>query len=173
MLHTNIQNLRKSHGLSQEDLAAQLHVARQTISKWERGLSIPDSGMLIELSEALDVPVSTLLGEAIPAQPTHNIEAIAKKLEIINEQLFQRQQEKYRNIHRWFIALLAVSVAALVFVLAVELSSGLPFEITNPADAQMALLNLMWIVFEKTVLILSPLAIIGSIAGIIFNRKNC
>ena len=63
MLNENIRNLRKSKGLTQEELAIKLNVVRQTISKWEKGLSVPDSSMIISLAEELDTSVSTLLGE--------------------------------------------------------------------------------------------------------------
>ena len=43
MLNENIRNLRKQKGLSQEELANRIHVVRQTVSKWESGLSVPDS----------------------------------------------------------------------------------------------------------------------------------
>ena len=49
MLNENIKMLRKSKGLSQEELAVKLNVVRQTISKWENGLSVPDSDMLISI----------------------------------------------------------------------------------------------------------------------------
>ena len=49
MLNENIKSLRKSKGLSQEELAIKLNVVRQTISKWEKGLSVPDSDLLISL----------------------------------------------------------------------------------------------------------------------------
>ena len=53
MLSENIKTIRKSKGLSQEELAVKVNVVRQTVSKWEKGLSVPDSEMLISLSEAL------------------------------------------------------------------------------------------------------------------------
>ena len=65
MLSENIKTIRKSMGLSQEELAVRLHVVRQTISKWETGLSVPDAELLIALSEILETPVSTLLGETV------------------------------------------------------------------------------------------------------------
>ena len=65
MLSQNIKNLRKAKWLSQEELAIKLNVVRQTVSKWERGLSIPDSSMLISLADELDTSVSVLLGENI------------------------------------------------------------------------------------------------------------
>lgn len=66
MLNENIQALRKSEGLSQEELALKLNVVRQTASKWERGLSVPDAEMLVAIGEVLGNPVSTLLGETVP-----------------------------------------------------------------------------------------------------------
>ena len=72
MLSENIKAIRKSKGLSQQELAIKLNVVRQTISKWEQGLSVPDSDMLISLSEVLETPVSTLLGEtATGAKENH------------------------------------------------------------------------------------------------------
>ena len=65
MLNENIRNLRKSKGLSQEELAIRLNLVRQTISKWEKGLSVPDSSMIISLAEELDTSVSILLGETV------------------------------------------------------------------------------------------------------------
>lgn len=62
MLKDNIKNLRKEKGLSQEELAIKLNVVRQTVSKWERGLSVPDSSMLISLAEELGTSVNVLLG---------------------------------------------------------------------------------------------------------------
>ena len=61
MLNENIRNLRKAKGLSQEELAIKLNVVRQTISKWEKGLSVPDAGVLIHMAELLDVSVGSLL----------------------------------------------------------------------------------------------------------------
>ena len=65
MLNENIKRLRKSKGLSQEELAMKLNVVRQTVSKWEQGRSVPDADMLISVSEVLEMPVSTLLGETV------------------------------------------------------------------------------------------------------------
>ena len=87
MLKENIKSIRKSKGLSQEELAIKLNVVRQTISKWEQGLSVPDSEMLISISEVLETPVSTLLGENISESKVDDLKAISEKLEIINLQL--------------------------------------------------------------------------------------
>lgn len=91
MLNENMKAIRKSKGLSQQELAVKLNVMRQTISKWEQGLSVPDSDMLISISEALDTPVSTLLGENVIESQTDDLKAICAKLEVINLQLARRK----------------------------------------------------------------------------------
>lgn len=77
MLSKNIKAIRKSKGLSQQELAIKLSVVRQTVSKWEQGLSVPDSDMLISLSEVLETPVSTLLGETVIEAEADNLKAIS------------------------------------------------------------------------------------------------
>ena len=97
MLKENIKSLRKSKGLSQEELAIKLNVVRQTISKWEQGLSVPDAEMLISISELFETPVNTLLGENISEKEVNDLKAISEKLEIINLQLSQRKKEKQKS----------------------------------------------------------------------------
>ena len=69
MFQENLKTYRKAKGLTQEDLAVRLHVVRQTISKWEKGLSVPDAALLVRLSEVLEVPVSQLLGAPCRRSP--------------------------------------------------------------------------------------------------------
>ena len=80
MLKDNIKLIRKQKGLSQEELAIKLNVVRQTISKWEQGLSVPDSELLVSLSDTLDTPVSTLLGENVTEKKEDSLKEIAEKL---------------------------------------------------------------------------------------------
>ena len=89
MLSQNIKEIRKSKGLSQQELAVKLNVVRQTVSKWEQGRSVPDSEMLISLSEVLETPVSTLLGENVVVPEADQLKEISAKLEVINLQLAQ------------------------------------------------------------------------------------
>ena len=91
MLNKTIKALRKSKGLSQQELAVKVNVVRQTISKWEQGLSVPDSDLLIALSEALETPVSTLLGETVAESEADEVKALSEKLEIINLQFARRK----------------------------------------------------------------------------------
>ena len=62
MINENIKKYRKLRGMSQEELAVRLHVVRQTVSKWEKGLSVPDADVLIRMAQLLDVPPSKILG---------------------------------------------------------------------------------------------------------------
>lgn len=111
MLGENISKLRKKKGLSQETLAQYLNVVRQTISKWEKGLSVPDAEMLNSIAEVLEVPVSTLLGSTIEDEEKPagtEIEEVAKQLAILNEQLALRSQ---RRRHIWKKVLLGILIA--------------------------------------------------------------
>lgn len=100
MLNENIKHLRKAKGLSQEELAAMLGVVRQTISKWEQGLSVPDADVLIKLSEVLDTRVNVLLGENVEADVDQDtIQQMADKLEILNQE-YARNKEAKRKIWR-------------------------------------------------------------------------
>ena len=94
MLNENLKAIRKSKGLSQEELAVKLNVVRQTGSKWEQGLSVPDADMLIMISETLETPVNVLLGETITEQKADDLKVISEKLEVINLQLAQRNSPK-------------------------------------------------------------------------------
>ena len=116
MLSENLKNLRKAMGLSQEELAIKLNVVRQTVSKWEKGLSVPDSEMLIRLAEVLDTSVTVLLGETVETQenePT-DLKVLSEKLELLNEQ-FARQNEKRRKI--WRAVFVAIGIVACAVLL--------------------------------------------------------
>ena len=110
------QAIRKSKGLSQEDLAVRLNVVRQTISKWENGLSVPDADMLISLSEVLETPVSTLLGETAARPETGDLKAICEKLETVNLQL-ARRKDTARKMLRGLLLGLCAAIALLFGVL--------------------------------------------------------
>lgn len=85
MFQDNLKALHKKKGFTQEELAARLNVVRQTVSKWEKGLSVPDSELLIKLAEILEVPLSQLLGSKIEAE--EQPDTLAEQLSRINEQL--------------------------------------------------------------------------------------
>ncbi len=96
MLNENIKNLRKQKGLSQEELASRLNVVRQTVSKWERGLSVPDADMLEKIAQVLEVSIGDLLGSNIPEG--ENESQIVQQLIRINEQMALRNRRTKRII---------------------------------------------------------------------------
>lgn len=99
MFCDNLKNLRKSKGLSQKELAIKISVVRQTVSKWENGISVPDAEMLITIAEALDTTVNVLLGEQIILEEKTELKAIASKLEVLNEQIAKKNNQS-RKIWR-------------------------------------------------------------------------
>lgn len=168
MLNENIKAIRKSKGLSQEELAIKLNVVRQTISKWEQGLSVPDSDMLISISEVLETPVSTLLGEAIIEPEGDSLKAISEKLEVINLQLAQRKTAKRKVLHWLFISLCAVTVLIAVVLIAVNS----PYLGWNYSDPEKAVFGAAFHVFEWLFVRLAPIILIVTIVGIFLTRKK-
>lgn len=115
MLNKNIKGLRKAKGLSQEELAIKLNVVRQTISKWEKGLSVPDAGMVIQIAEVFDTTVDVLLGEEIPkAEEPDSTKTLAAKLEVLNEQYSKQNEQRCKIWRIVFAVLLVVSVVSLI-----------------------------------------------------------
>ena len=168
MLNENIKTIRKSKGLSQEELAVKLNVVRQTVSKWEQGLSVPDSDMLISLSDALETPVSTLLGENVAKQEADELKAICEKLEVINLQLARRKIARRAAVHRLFIAL----CAATVLVSAVLIALNSPYLGWNFSDPETAVFGAAYHIFEWLFVRFAPIAFVGSLVGVIMTRKK-
>ena len=168
MLNENIKSIRKSKGLSQEELAIKLNVVRQTISKWEKGLSVPDSDMLISISEVLETPVSTLLGETIAESKIDDLKVISEKLEIINLQLSQRQTTRRKIFHWIFIALCAVIV--IIFAVLAVLKS--PYLDWNYNDPETAVIGVGFHALEWLFVRVAPIVLIGSIVGAFLTRKK-
>ncbi|MBQ1477401.1 MAG: helix-turn-helix transcriptional regulator [Erysipelotrichaceae bacterium] len=168
MLSENIRNIRKAKGLSQEELAIKLNVVRQTVSKWEQGLSVPDSELLLALSEALETPVSTLLGETVSEPEAEDLKAISQKLEVINLQLSQQQLSRRKRTHWFFIAVTALTL----LMLAVLFLLNSPYLGWDYSDPETAVLGTAAHSFEWIFVRIAPVILIVSIAGIIMTRRK-
>lgn len=168
MLSENIRAVRKSKGLSQEELAVKLNVVRQTISKWEQGLSVPDSDMLLMLSQTLETPVSTLLGETVAEQKADDLRAISEKLEVINLQLARRRDARRRAL-RGLLAVLFAATAAAAALLYAWGSPYLSWDYSDPetAVAGAALHALEWLFIRA-----APVVLLGAGVGIALTRKR-
>lgn len=168
MLNENIKAIRKSKGLSQAELAIKLNVVRQTISKWEKGLSVPDSHMLISLSEALETPVSTLLGQTVAESKVDDLKVICEKLEIINLQLARKKATRRKVLH-WSLILLCV---VIVTISAVLITRNSPYLGWNYSDPETAVVGVTFHAFEWLFVRVAPLILIGAIVGIFLTRQK-
>ena len=168
MLKENIKLLRKQKGLSQEELSIKLNVVRQTISKWEQGLSVPDAEMLISISEVLDTPVSTLLGETIIEENSDSLKEISQKLEIINLQLAQKRESKRKLWNCFFIVLCIILTLIVIGILAL----GNAYMEWDYNDPELAVLGVNIHIFVWIFIRIVPFALIGSIVGICLTKKK-
>ena len=143
-------------------------MVRQTVSKWEQGLSVPDAGLLIALAEALDTSVSTLLSENAEAQQADELKVISEKLEVINHQLAERKEDRRKALRLALI--LTAGIIILIFILLYFMESPyLGWDYSDPETAVIGvgLHSLEWI-FVRT----APLALIGCIFGIVLTGRR-
>ena len=168
MLNENIKAIRKSKGLSQQELAVKLNVVRQTVSKWEQGQSVPDSDMLISISEVLETPVSTLLGETVIETEVDSLKAISEKLEVINLQLAQRKTTG-RKIVRWMLISLCAIIVMFFAALGILNSPYLGWDYSDP---ETAVLGVAFHSFEWLFVRAAPIIFIAAIIGIFFTFKK-
>lgn len=168
MLKDNIRILRKSKGLSQEELAARLHVVRQTISKWEKDLSVPDAEMLVRIAKIFDVPVSTLLGEKIEQSKSDDLKIISEKLEVINAQLLERKTSRRKTV--CFVLVGLCVVIALIFVALILFNSA--YSNWDYDDPETAVLGTFMHSFEWIFVRVAPLIFALSLIGIILTQKR-
>lgn len=180
MLNDNIKNLRKAKGLSQEELAIKLNVVRQTVSKWENGISVPDSEMLIKIADALDTNVNTILGEPIITEDNSQLKEIASKLEVLNEQICRKNEHSRKTKHRayliatiFFCILLAYGLFEFV-TSKIEMNGtiGIICGADGPTSNGPTSIYLSSVSIDGLVLILVILAVIISFIGLYKTRKR-
>lgn len=166
MLASNIKTLRQNKGWSQQDLADQIHVVRQTISKWESGLSVPDASLLIDLANVLDVSVADLLGETIDKSDKTDIHVLSEKLEAINLTLAKQQIKKQKIIGLTIgITMVILSVIFIALI-------GLNRPYTTWSDPEYKVLGVIYHAFEWIYIRIYPLLMI-ILAGLLwFNHKK-
>lgn len=128
MFHENLKTMRKAKGYTQEELAIKLNVVRQTVSKWEKGLSVPDADVLCKIADALDTDVSALLGEEIVEETDKS--AVAQQLAKISEQLAMKNQ---RSKTIWKVVCIILFVILVFYILAIVVFSVVASE--NIADS--------------------------------------
>lgn len=116
VFQNNLKALRMKKGLSQGELAIRLNVVRQTVSKWEKGVSVPDAETLIKLADLLDTSVNDLLGSNVVPEDSNDMNKIADQLVRVNEQLAIKNNRARRI---WKVVVITIAVFVfLVFVIA-------------------------------------------------------
>ena len=125
MFAENLKKIRKDKGYTQETLAEKLNVVRQTVSKWEKGLSLPDVDMLPKIVNVLETDVNILLDGQIT---TTDQSEIVKQLAKINEQLTIKNR-RYRKIMKTIAIILLIIV--IFGILLVILNMGTFISISN------------------------------------------
>ena len=118
MFNENLRELRKSKGFTQEELDTKINVVRQTVSKWEKGLSVPDADSLQKIADVLDVEVSQLLGANIETEASKN--EIAEQLSRINEQLVIKNRRTKKIVTAICVILL---LPLIIFIIMIILSN--------------------------------------------------
>ena len=158
---------RKKCGLSQEEVAEKLGVSRQTVSKWEQGLSVPDSEMLISLSKVLDIPVNVLLEQNLHTENELEIKDLSLRLEAINVYLAQKEKSRKKRYQKLLILLCVLVV--LIFGFLVYFNS--PYLEWNYANPERAVLGVGYYVFEWLFVRIAPVILICAILEIIVLKK--
>ena len=116
VFQNNLKALRMKKGLSQGELAIRLNVVRQTVSKWEKGVSVPDAETIIKLADLLDTSVNDLLGSNVVPEDSNDMNKIADQLVRVNEQLAIKNNRARRI---WKVVVITIAVFVfLVFVIA-------------------------------------------------------
>ena len=131
-------------------------------------MSVPDSDMLISISELLETPVSTLLGEAVVETEADTLKAISEKLEVINLQLAQKKTMR-RKIIRWLLIALCAMII-VIFAALIILSS--PYLGWDYSDPETAVLGVAFHSFEWLFVRVAPVIFIAAIIGIFFTLKK-
>ena len=119
MLGDDIKEIRKKKGFTQEELAIKLNVVRQTVSKWEKGFSVPDADMLQKIADVLDVNTNQLLGTDIGTEEeAQNNNEIAERLSKISEQLAiknKRTKTIWKIVGIVLLAVIVLNILSIVF----------------------------------------------------------
>ena len=129
MFGENLKAMRKAKGYTQEELAIKINVVRQTVSKWEKGLSVPDADMLSQIAEVLDTKVSVLLGGTITEETDKD--AVAEQLAKISEQLAiknRRSKAIWKTIGMIVLAIMILNILAITLF---RVNTSNEFDVNN------------------------------------------
>ena len=129
MFGENLKAMRKAKGYTQEELAIKINVVRQTVSKWEKGLSVPDADVLSQIAEVLDTKVSVLLGGTITEETDKD--AVAEQLAKISEQLAIKNRRSKAICKTIVMIVLAIMLLNILAVTLFRANTSNEFDVNN------------------------------------------
>ena len=131
-------------------------------------MSVPDSDMLLAISEALETPVSTLLGETVAETKAEDLSAISQRLEVINLQLARR-----KDMHRKILRGVCIALCgAVILIFAALFVWNSPYLSWDYSDPETAVVGVFFHAFEWLFVRLAPIVFVGAVAGICLTRKR-
>ena len=163
-LGARIRAARREKGFSQQELADRLHVVRQTVSKWEGGLSAPDAELLAALAGVLEVPVGRLLGEESPEE----VEAVSARLAELEGRAARRRETVRGLLHGLCLAVCLGVLAGLLLIGRL----GSPYLGWDYADPETAVLGVAFHAGEWLFVRLAPVLLLGGAAGAWATRRR-
>ena len=125
MFGENLKAMRKAKGYTQEELAIKINV----VSKWEKGLSVPDADVLSQIAEVLDTKVNVLLGGTITEETDKD--AVAEQLAKISEQLAiknRRSKAIWKTIGMIVLAIMLLNILAITLF---RINTSNEFDVNN------------------------------------------
>ena len=131
-------------------------------------MSVPDSDMLLAISEALETPVSTLLGETVAETKAEDLSAISQRLEVINLQLARR-----KDMHRKILRGVCIALCgAVILIFAALFVWNSPYLSWDYSDPETAVVGVFFHAFEWLFVRLAPIVFVGAVAGICLTQKQ-
>ena len=169
MLNENIKKLRQAKGLSQEELALRLNVVRQTVSKWEKGNSVPDAEMLVSIADAFDTSVAILLGDKLHDTECTEFQKLAVKLELLTEHILKQAERRRKILSFLFITVAVISLSTIIFNFII-LTPAPPKDITIIGEADGA--TAIFVAGRLAPLILAIPALVIAAVGIYKTKRK-
>ena len=188
ILADKIIELRKKAGLSQEELAEKMGVSRQSVSKWEGALSIPDLDKILLMSEIFGVSTDYLLkdelGDEIPAPKEEISESHFRKVSMEEANEFIKVKDETAPMVALGVALCILSPIIMFMLLALQISGRIG--INENAAGGIGLIALVLLVVPAVALFITsgmktgkfeylekePIELAYGVAGMVKERQN-
>lgn len=179
MLSENIKNARLKTGLSQQELAGKLNVVRQTVSKWEKGTSVPDAAMLKSTADILNVSVNALLDIADTDEDSEQIiKDLTARIELMKKEAHIRGEHTRKLRRALFIVLASLCAIVLFIFLTTVISEHIitntssSIGIIGGADGPTSIIVTSRISPRLLIPVFAAVLFAASVVGIVLTRKK-